>query len=151
MLWPTVKNEFNVNPFAGFNRLENQLNRLFDGCHHRNEVYPAVNVYNNDNEIVLTAELPGYDKDEIKITALQDQITLEGTMKQEEKEEKGKAYHRVERRKAAFKRTFRLPFDAEAEHVNAAYKNGVLTVIVPKAEAAKPKKIEIMDAMPQAD
>jgi HSP20 family protein len=143
MLWPTLKKQYDVNPFENFNRLHNQLNRLFNDCNDGCGTYPAVNIYNNDEEVVLTAELPGFDKDEIKITTLNNVITLEGNVQQEEKEEDDKKYYRLERRKAAFKRTFKLPFEAEVDNVNANYKNGVLTVTIPKAEAAKPKKIEI--------
>ncbi len=103
---------------------------------------PAVDISENDNSYEVKAELPGLKKDEIKISFEDDVLTLSGERKSED-EKKEKNFHRIERRYGKFERSFQLPRNVKADHIKAEYKNGVLTINLPKAEEAKPKEIAI--------
>lgn len=139
MMWPMTKT-FEGNPFAGLNRMQRELDRVFNNTPMNYNRYPAVNVYADNEELCITAEIPGFEKEDIQITLNGDQLTLEGERKAEELKENTNVYLR-ERGADKFKRAFKLPY--KAEHVTATYKNGVLTITIPKAEDAKPKKIDI--------
>ena len=101
---------------------------------------PAFDVSETEKELIVKAEVPGMDKKDIHINLSDGLLTIKGEKKQEKKNEN---YHSVERRYGMFSRTIRLPFEVEADKVDATYKDGVLKVTLPKSEAAKPKKIEI--------
>jgi len=103
---------------------------------------PTVDVAETSDEVVVKAEMPGMSKDDIDITVEDNQLILSGEKKQEQ-EEKDSNYYRVERSYGAFRRIFTLPARVDVATVKATYQDGVLTVRVPKAEAAKAKKIEI--------
>jgi HSP20 family protein len=103
---------------------------------------PPVNIAETEDNYVITAELPGLNKDDIKVTYQNGILTLQGERK-EEKEENNKNWHRVERVYGTFERSFRLPIPVKAEQIKAEFKDGVLTLTVPKAEEAKPKQIEV--------
>jgi len=103
---------------------------------------PLVDISEDDKEYVVKAELPEMKKEEIKISVHDDVLSITGERKYE-KEEKGKKYHRVERSYGSFMRSFTLPEDADGSKVHAEYKDGVLTVRLPKSEKAKPKSIEV--------
>lgn len=97
---------------------------------------PAVDIYEDEKEIVIKAELPEVKEEDIDVRVEDGQLTIKGERKFEH-EEKKENYHRVERRYGSFQRTFALPDTVDAEHVNAKYDKGVLKVTLPKAE--KPK------------
>jgi len=103
---------------------------------------PAVDVVEHDDSFVIEAELPGMNKDDIKISVTNDVLTIRGE-KKIEKEDKKKNYHRTERSYGSFSRTFALPGNVKAEKVDAEFNNGILTVTVPKSEEAKPKQIDV--------
>ena len=103
---------------------------------------PAFDISETANEIHVKAELPGVDAKEIDITVTGDLLTIKGE-KKEEKEEKGQNFHRRERRYGSFSRSFRLPVEVKADSIDAGYKDGVLTVTMPKAEAEKARRIEV--------
>jgi HSP20 family protein len=108
---------------------------------------PRVNIRETDEEIVLTAELPGVEEKDFEVVLEDDVLILKGEKRSEtEAEEKG--IHRVEILSGRFERRFALPFEADPEAVTAAYKNGVLAVTVPKPSEAKPRvrQIEISTA-----
>ena len=100
---------------------------------------PAFDISETANEIHVKAELPGMDAKEIDITVTGDLLTIKG----EKKEEKGQNFHRRERRYGSFSRSFRLPVEVKADSIDAGYKDGVLTVTLPKAEAEKARRIEV--------
>src|SRR3972149_9996245 len=104
--------------------------------------YPAVDIFDNDNEIVLKAELPGLNKEDIDIHVEENLLTLRGERKREE-EIKEKGYFRSERAYGTFSRSFTLPATVAANKIGASYKDGILTVTLPKAEEAKPRQIEV--------
>jgi len=106
------------------------------------EVTPSVDFTEKDGKYYLTAELPGIDKKNISITIEDDYVTLTGK-KEEKKEEKGSDYYLKEMRYGSFKRSFRLPGKVAEDKIDATYKDGVLTVVMPHEEAAETKKIEV--------
>ena len=103
---------------------------------------PPVDIQETPEGYKLLAELPGLTKDDINITLENNVLRLSGERKFE-KDVKKESYHRVERTYGTFSRAFALPQQVQAEGVQAGFENGVLTVMVPKAEQAKPRKIEI--------
>jgi HSP20 family protein len=103
---------------------------------------PSVDVYENEKEYVFEFELPGLKKEDIKVSVDENILTVE-SVKKEEKEEKNKDYHIVERKCGCFKRQFTLPENTEKENIGAKYENGVLELKLPKKEKTKPQAIEI--------
>ena len=103
---------------------------------------PALDVSETENALIVKAEVPGMDQKDIDINLSDGLLTITGE-KKHEKEDKDENYHCVERHYGKFSRTMRVPFEVEADKVDATYKDGVLKVTLPKAERAKPKKIEI--------
>jgi HSP20 family protein len=103
---------------------------------------PVVDVSETSDEVVVKAEMPGMSKDDIDISVEDNQLILSGEKRQEQ-EEKDASYYRVERSYGSFRRIFTLPARVDVAAVKASYQDGILTVRVPKAEAAKAKKIEI--------
>jgi len=103
---------------------------------------PPVDIYENGDNLVLKAELPGINPDDVEIRVEDNTLYLKGERKFE-KEVKEQSYHRVERSYGAFTRTFSLPNSVDADKVAANFKDGVLTLTMPKKEEAKPKTIKI--------
>ena len=103
---------------------------------------PAVDVSETDAEYVIKAELPEVKKEDVKVTMEDGVLTLQGERKQE-KEEKGKRYHRIERSYGSFMRSFDLPDNVDSTKAKAEFKDGMLTLSLPKAEKAKSKSLEI--------
>ena len=141
------------NPFKDLDELENRLSTVFGRTPLRRqngeqesmtiaEWSPLVDITEDDKEYLIKTELPEVKKDEVKVTVENGVLTITGERKFE-KEEKGRKYHRVERAYGNFVRSFTLPDDADANKVNAEFKDGVLKVHVAKSEAAKPKHIEV--------
>jgi HSP20 family protein len=101
---------------------------------------PSVDIVEKDKAYEITAELPGMDEKNVEVKLVNDTLTIRGE-KKEEKEEKKKDYYLSERRYGAFERRFRVPEGVDADKIEAAFKNGVLTVTLPKsAEAQKAEK-----------
>ena len=134
----------------GLADVENRLSRFFGrrtNGRERDDITladwePLADITEDDKEYVIKAELPDVKKEDVKVTVENGVLTIAGERKFE-KEEKGKKYHRVERAFGSFVRSFTLPDDADANKVNAEFKDGVLKVHVAKSEAAKPKQIEV--------
>ena len=103
---------------------------------------PAVDVSENEHEIVLQAELPGMNKDDIDIQLTGDTLTLRGERKLQSSQ-RGEHYHRIERQYGAWQRTFQIELPLDPQRVSASYEDGVLTVRLPKQEAIKPRQIAI--------
>lgn len=101
---------------------------------------PAVDLVEKDKEYEITAELPGLDEKNVQVKLSDGTLTISGE-KKEEREENDKGYHLSERRYGAFRRAFRIPQGVDAEHIEASFGKGVLTVKLPKtADAQKPEK-----------
>jgi HSP20 family protein len=103
---------------------------------------PLVDISETDEEYVIKAEIPEVRKEDVKVSLENGVLTLQGERKQE-KEEKGKRFHRVERYYGSFLRTFTVPDNVDEAKVKAEFKDGVLNVRLPKTEKAKPKAIEV--------
>lgn len=103
---------------------------------------PAVDVMENETEIVLHAELPGMKKDEIDIQLTGDTLTIRGERKRTSTQ-RGENFHRIERQYGAFGRTFEVETPIDAASVSASYEEGVLTVRLPKQQEVKSRQIEI--------
>jgi HSP20 family protein len=134
-------------PWREMARLRRDMNRLFAGmpASFVGDVapsYPAMNVWADEDGVVVTAELPGVAPDGIDISVVGDILTLRGSRQPDELEQ-GAIYHRRERRHGAFTRAFQLPFQVEPEQVAATFGNGILQISLPRAEEEKPKKIAV--------
>ena len=103
---------------------------------------PEANLVETDKAVEVTIELPGIKPEDVKVEIKENALWVIGE-KKEEKEEKGKTFHRVERRAGMFRRVFQLPVDVTEEHVDARFAEGVLKITLPKAERVAPKQIEI--------
>lgn len=99
---------------------------------------PSVDIGENDKEFLVKAELPEVKKEDIKVSVDDDTLSICGERKVE-KEDKGTKFHRMERAYGRFERTFTLPEETDSEHITSDYKDGILTVHLPKNPAAKPK------------
>ena len=108
------------------------------------EISPSVDIYEEGDDVVVKAELPGMKKDDIEVTITDDTITISGEKKREEKVEK-KNYYRYERSFGSFTRSFRIPVDVQTDKAQASFKDGVLEIKIPKTEEAKrrTKKLQI--------
>lgn len=121
---------------------EDTVNRLFSEGASARPWSPAVDVFETENDVVLKADLPGVEPKDVDVRMENGTLTLKGERKfASEKTEKG--YHRAERGYGAFSRYFTLPDSVDGEKVSAAYKDGVLTVTLPKKEVAKPRSIKV--------
>jgi HSP20 family protein len=138
-------------PFRELEEIQTRLNRFFPEFVNRRpeseapfftDWTPAVDVTETEKEYLIKAELPELKREDVKVEVLDGVVTIEGERKQE-KEEKGKRFHKVERSYGKFVRQFALPTDVEAEKVQAEFKEGVLNVHLPKTAIAKPKGIEV--------
>lgn len=103
---------------------------------------PQVDIAETENDLVLTADLPGLKKDEIKVRIENGSLILSGERKFAS-DDKKTGYHRIERSYGAFKRLFQLPDSVDAEKVSASYEDGVLRITLAKKELAKPRSIDI--------
>jgi HSP20 family protein len=104
--------------------------------------YPAVNLWEDDQNLFAEAELPGLSMDDVEVFVVGNELTIRGERKAPQVEE-GVAYHRQERTGGRFNRVLPLPMQIDAEKVEATFRDGVLTIQMPKAEAAKPRKIRV--------
>lgn len=107
---------------------------------------PRVDVTETDNEIQVSAELPGIDPQHVDVSVSHDVLTISGE-KREEREEKEKNYYRTERSYGSFRRSVQLPMEVDTNRADATFKNGLLTVTIPKTEQARErKKVEVKTA-----
>jgi HSP20 family protein len=135
-----------ANPLA---RLHNEMDDLFDGFFRGLDrpfagykAWPAIDVAEQDDAIIVRAEVPGTKPDDIDISVYGNTLTISGE-KKETKEEKDKGYYHVESTYGSFRRDVGLPTDVDSAKVEAAYKDGVLTITLPKAEVSKAVKIKV--------
>ncbi len=140
---PVVKyNPFELDDLpTGLRLFSDTVNRILSDTQVRPWT-PAVDIFETENELVLKADIPDVDMKDIDIRMENGTLALKGERKFENAEQK-KGYHRVERSYGSFARYFTLPETVDAEKVQAEYKNGVLTVTLPKKEVAKPRQIRV--------
>jgi HSP20 family protein len=103
---------------------------------------PAIDVQETESEYLVKADLPEVKKDDVKISVQDGVLAVEGERRQE-KEEKGKTFHRVERSYGKFVRRLSVPTDVDQQKVSAEFKDGVLNVHLPKSPSAKPRAIDV--------
>ncbi|OGT81195.1 MAG: heat-shock protein Hsp20, partial [Gammaproteobacteria bacterium RIFCSPLOWO2_02_FULL_52_10] len=103
---------------------------------------PSVDVREDEDKFVFLADIPGVDPKDIEVTCEHGVLTIKGERKAETEEER-EGYKRIERSRGTFYRRFNLPDTADAEHIKANSKNGVLELTIPKVEKAKPRKIAV--------
>jgi HSP20 family protein len=141
-------------PFREMVTIQDRMNRIFEEAFRANrradseEDYalaawaPAVDIYEQDGNIVLKAELPGVDPKDVDVRVENNVLTLRGERKLDS-DVKKEGYHRVERAYGSFGRSFTLPTVVDTEKIKAEYKDGVLRLTLPKREEAKAKQISI--------
>ena len=137
-------------PFREVGDFQSELNRVFDGFFGRTGTMPggdrvwapAVDMYETKDDLVVTAELPGVNEKEVQLSITGDVLSLRGerTLNQDTSQEN---FHRGERWYGRFERHLSLPISVQADKVKATYRDGVLTITLPKAEEIKPKSIKI--------
>jgi HSP20 family protein len=128
-------------------QLRDEVTRLFDSpfttlTQGFNTWAPAVDLYEDKDNVIVKAEVPGMKKEDIDVSLHEGTLTISGERKLEEEKTEGETY-RSERFYGRFQRSVLLPTAVLADKVNAAYKDGILTITLPKSEEAKPKQIEV--------
>lgn len=132
-----------MDPLREMHRLRQEMNQVFSTLDHPlGEEFPAVNAWLGQEDIVISAELPGVDPAKVDISVVGDTLTISGFRETEPLKE-GESYHRQERRHGRFSRSLQLPFHVEAGKVEAKYDKGILQMTLPRAEADKPRKISV--------
>ena len=135
--------------FESMDLFRNRMNRVFSGVDRSwrgeygwpTESWPRTNVYEHGDSIVLVAEIPGVARDELQVKIQGNYLEISGSRPSDVPE--GYAVHRIERSAADFSRSFTLPAEVDVDKVTAALRDGLLTLTLPKAEAAKPRQITI--------
>ena len=134
------------NIWQEMDQLQREMNRLFDTTSRERvfsaPTYPAINIWTNDDGQIISAEMPGVHPENIDIDVTGDALSISGERKPDEVVEEAN-YHRREISHGSFSRTIQLPFMVDTNKVEANFKNGVLMISLPRAEADKPKKITI--------
>jgi HSP20 family protein len=129
-------------PLASFRAVESAFSRMLTEPQANRPWAPPVDIYETENELVVQADLPDVDPKEIDVRVENQTLTIAGERKFETSST-DKGYHRIERSYGNFVRSFSVPNSFDTDKINAAYKNGVLTVSLTKKETAKPRQIKI--------
>lgn len=152
MLYPTsafARDPFFRDPFATMRRLQDEIDRAFapltTGYGYAGAGFPAVNMWQGEHSIALTAELPGFKPEDIDIQVKDDTLTISGERSMPEVGEKA-VWHLRERPAGRFVRSIRLPFRVDAESVDARFVNGVLEIELTRPEEDRPRRIEVKSA-----
>jgi len=124
-------------PFDDLFKLHREMDRFFD-----TDIYPAVDIYEDEERISIEAELPGMKVEDVDISIDKNILTIKGEINQEDRREK-KSFWRVERSYGSFSRSFTLPSTIDQENIVAEHKDGILTIQIAKKQGVEPKKIEI--------
>ncbi len=138
------------NPFRDLRAMQEQMNRLIDLAWNRESGediregawQPPVDIYEDEQSVIIKAELPDVDQKDIEVKIEDNTLILRGERRQDETIKK-ENYHRIERYYGAFQRSFALPLTIDREKVKATCERGVLTITLPKREESKPKQISV--------
>jgi HSP20 family protein len=140
-----------MSDFAPLVQLRGEVNRLFENFFEDlpasrtyGSAYPALNTWEDGDNAYLEAELPGMSMDDVEIYVTGNEVTIGGERKLGQPE--GASWHRRERSQGRFSRTLSLPWEIDADHVEATLRDGVLSVKLPKCESCKPKKVKVLSA-----
>lgn len=149
-----MANDFGLGLGSSFSpllRLHDDMNRLFEGffedrpaARPYGAAYPAVNSWEDGDSAWLEAELPGLAMEDVEVYMSGNEVTVNGRRKIDAAE--GAAWHRRERAQGEFSRTLTLPWEIDADKVEAKLRDGVLTVRLPRCESCKPKKVKVLTA-----
>lgn len=152
-LWQKPEQNWQVSPFRRMSTLRDEIDNIFDRAF--GQIFespaqtqlaggwvPALDLYEDKENLTVKCEVPGMKKEDIDISLHEGFLTISGERKHEEKKQEGEVY-RTERYEGRFSRSLALPSKVNADKINATYKDGVLTVVLPKAEEAKPKQIQV--------
>ena len=127
-------------------KIQSEMNRLFDSTFSRRyrnaPSFPAVNVWANEDGLIITSEVPGINADDLDIVVVGETMTLSGSRGWDDKSEDTK-FHRQERGYGDFTRTVKLPFLVDADKVEASFIDGVLNISLPRKDEDKPTKITV--------
>jgi len=147
MLYPTLWRRRAPNLWDEMFNMRNEFDRILgrrDDAEVTSAWCPVVDVSESEEALVLNAELPGITPEQVDVSVESGVLTISGEKKHEREEGKeGSEYHLLERRYGRFERSFSLPRTVDPEKVDATFSNGMLTVTLPKVEAAKPRKIAV--------
>ena len=130
-------------PLANLRAFEDAFSRMLSEPQTNRPWAPAVDIFENENELVFKADLPDVDLKDIDVRVENQTLTITGERSFESAKDGSKGFHRIERNYGRFVRSFAVPNVFDTDKVAAAYKNGVLTVTLPKKEAAKPRQIKV--------
>ena len=144
MLWPELmRYERLWQPWREMQYIHNEMNRLMEGItvpYSAN--FPEVNIWEAEEDVIVTAEIPGVDPNRIEISVKGETLMISGYRIADELKE-GEFYHRQERSHGNFSKLIEVPFHINATKVEANYENGILKLTLPRSEEEKKKKIEI--------
>ena len=129
-------------PLANLRLFEDAFSRMLTEPQTNRPWAPAVDIYETENELVLKADLPDVDLKDIDVRVENQTLTIAGE-RSFEKQESVKGYHRIERNYGTFVRSFSVPNTFDTENIAAEFNNGVLSVTLPKKEAAKPRQVKV--------
>jgi HSP20 family protein len=129
-------------PFRDLMGVEEDFDRLMGRAFSRNAWVPALDVRETEDRFEVQVDLPGMEPEKVSVTFEDGMLTITGS-REFSKEENEATYHRIERSYGSFARSIRLPRTADVEKIDASFDKGVLRITVPKAEAAKPRQIEV--------
>ena len=129
-------------PLTSLRQFEDSITRFFSEPQTNRPWAPPVDIFETEKELVMKFELPEVKKEDVEVKLEQDVLTLHGERKFEEKTDR-ENYHRVERHYGEFMRSFSVPLYVDAARINAEFKDGVLTIKLPKNEEARPKQINV--------
>jgi len=144
-VWKPLKD---LIPFGELDRMRKDMDRLWEAFLQRKptdneeEFSPALDLSETANELIVKCEIPGMERKDIDISLSDGMLNIKGEKKQE-REEKKADYHLVERSYGSFTRSIQLPKEVQSDKISASYKNGILTVTLPKSEEAKKKETKI--------
>jgi HSP20 family protein len=129
-------------PLASIRLFEDAFTRMVNEPRANRPWSPAVDIYETENELVLKADVPDVDPKDIDVRVENQTLTISGERKFEQ-ENSSKGFHRIERSYGAFVRSFAVPNSFDTDKIDAGFKNGVLTVTLPKKETAKPRQVKV--------
>lgn len=153
--WRGKRQDAEVEPFGALDVFRSEMDRIFDRFLGGNwspgrmggmgDWLPSVDVSETDKEITVRAEVPGLDPDDLDVSVTGNVLTFSGE-KKESSEKKGENYSYTERRFGSFRRSITLPAAVDAGKVSAKHRNGVVTIVLPKLESERPKRIPVKEA-----
>jgi HSP20 family protein len=129
-------------PFSGLRLFEDAVTRLMSEPRTSRPWSPAVDILETENDLVVKADLPDVGRENIDVRVENQTLSIKGERRFAE-DASAQSYHRIERSYGSFVRSFAVPNSVDTEKVSADYKNGVLTIALPKKEAAKPKQVKV--------